>query len=117
MPGAAGDRHGEQDDVGRELLRERHAGVAARRDDGPEAVLAGLHERAQRGVGVVLDDQRDAVAGRDPAAVVVGRRRVLVGRRRRRRAPARRPRGERRRRELGDAPATGAGAAGSTGSV
>ena len=45
--GAAAIGMRQHDDVGDEVVREREADVAARRDDAAEAVLTRLHERAR----------------------------------------------------------------------
>ena len=63
--------HVEHDRVRPELAREREAGVAAERDEPLEAALARDLELGAGEVGVVLDDQDDAVALLDRLAVVV----------------------------------------------
>ena len=63
--------HVEHDRVGQEFAGEREAGVASERDQALEAALARDLELGAREVGVVLDDQDDAVARLDRLAVVL----------------------------------------------
>ena len=77
--------HVEDDRVGLELVREREARVAANRDDSLEAALTRDLELGPGEVGIVLDDQHDAVAVLDVVAVVADvarqeQRRVELGR-------------------------------------
>ena len=88
---AAAHRHRQQHDVRRQLVRERQADVAARREHRAEAVRARLLERARGELGVVVDDERDAIAVHQQRAVVgrqVGQRLDVVDRRLRRPARA-----------------------------
>ena len=63
--------HVEHDRVRPELAREREPGVAAERDEPLEAALARDLQLGAGEVGVVLDDQDDAVARLDRVAVVL----------------------------------------------
>ena len=63
--------HVEHDRVRPELAGERQAGVAPQRDEPLEAALARDLELGAGEVGVVLDDQHDAVARLDRVAVVL----------------------------------------------
>ena len=62
--------HVEDDRVGLELVRERETRVAPNGDDSFEATVARDFELGPREIGIVLDDQHDAVAVLDVVAVV-----------------------------------------------
>ena len=62
--------HVEDDRVGLVLVREREPGIATQRDDALEAALTGDFELGSGDVGIVLDDQHDAVGVLDLVAVV-----------------------------------------------
>ena len=78
---ASPHRYREQDRVGVELRGQGQPEVAAGGDDAAEAMLACLLQRAARGLLVVVDDERDAVAFQEQRAVVekhVGLGRLVV---------------------------------------
>jgi hypothetical protein len=62
--------HVEDDRIGLVLVREREPGIATQRDDAFEAALTGDFELGPSDVGIVLDDQHDAVGVLDLVAVV-----------------------------------------------